>query len=202
MTANSHPESEPRTVETAWAETLTDELPIDETGQARAYADFLFGIPAFTMGSVDPDSAVVLVDQLLDRYTPMTFFDVQDALTTAEWADLKESLVVQFAEGVDGERPGPAGSFPDVSESVSDQATGVPGPAGTESPGGPAGPSASPMTGRGFAADAPDLDDIDTPTTLARAVSELVEAADLPPDQARQALELVLADLGEGTDDG
>lgn len=202
MTTNSHGDDGPRSVETAWADALTAELPIDDADEPRDYADFLFGNPVFTMTSVDPDTAVVLVDQLLDRYPPMSFFGVDGALTTEEWAELKETLVVRAAEGVDGDRPGPASAFPSGPETASDPvATGESTPAGTESPDGPGRPSTTAPTGQGFAADAPDLDAVDTPTALARAVEQLVEAADLSPAQARQALELVVDSLQEDTDD-
>ena len=185
-------------VETAWAAALVDDLPIDHGDDPRSYTDFLFGNPAFTMTEIDPDSAVVLVDQLLDRYPPMAFFDVTGALTTEEWTDLKERLVVLLAEGVDGERPGPASAFPDGPEEASEYGVTAGQPqAGTQ----PAHTSASSMqapTGRGFG---PDLSGVDTPTELARAIEELVEEADLDPALARQALELVLDDLEDESDD-
>jgi hypothetical protein len=196
MTPNSHTDPDTRSVETAWAEQLTEELPLDATDDPRAYADFLFGNPVFTMTDVDPDSAVVLIDRLLDRYTPMAFFDVEGALTTSGWADLKETLVTRLAEGVDGERPGPASSFPTVSESAPKTSTiGGSDPARTQSPDAPESPGTTAPVGQGLASEGPDLSDVDTPTSLARAVRELVEAADVEPGQARQALELVLEEL-------
>lgn len=196
MTPDSHTDPDTRSVETAWAERLTEELPLDATDDPRAYADFLLGNPVFTMTDVDPDSAVVLIDRLLDRYTPMAFFDVEGALTTAAWADLKETLVTRLAEGVDGERPGPASSFPTVSESTPKTSTTRGSePARTQSPDAPESPGATAPVGQGLASAGPDLSDVDTPTSLARAVSELVQAADVEPEQARQALELVLEEL-------
>jgi len=102
-----------RSVETAWAERLAAELPVD-TEDGRRYANFLFGNPLFTTRDIEPDAAVVLIDELLDRHTPMSFLDIEGYLTTEEWAVLKEDLVVHLAEGVDGERPGPASAFPDA----------------------------------------------------------------------------------------
>jgi len=194
-------QTDTRSVETAWAETLRAELPVDDR-DPRAYATFVFGNPVFTMTDVGPDTAVVLVDELLDRYPPAHFFDVEGALTTEEWADLKERLVVLVGEGVDGERPGPASAFPGTdAESDEGGTTAAEGPASPDTPSGPGVDDAP--TGRGFASDAPAVGDgVTTPTDLARAVDDLVRASGLDPAEARRALELVLEDLDDGGGDG
>jgi len=205
-----HRRADTRSVETAWADTLQAELPLPEDERPRDYANFLFGNPLFTMGEVGPDAAVVLIDDLLDRHPPTEFFGVDDALSADEWADLKERLVGTLAEGVDGERPGPASAFPGTDTGPVESAAGTQEPASPDTAPGTA-TSGSP-TGRGFASEGLDLDgSIATPTDLARAVDDLVAASGLDSDEARRALEVVLADLDadgvaddpdEASDDG
>ncbi len=195
-----------RSVETAWAETLAAELPLPEDERPRAYANFLFGNPLFTTGEIGPDAAVVLIDDLLDRHPPTEFFGVEGALSPEEWATLKETLVGHLAEGVDGERPGPASAFPGTDAGPAETGAAQ----GTASPDTAPGPSTGTApTGRGFASEGLDLDgSITTPTDLARAVDDLVTASGLDPGEARRALEVVLADLDDdaggdaGGDDG
>jgi len=202
MTTNTT-RTDARSVETAWAETIQAKLPLEEEDEAKKYANFLFGNPLFTMGDVGPDVAVVLIDDLLDEHPPMEFFGVEGSLSTDEWATLKGTLVDYLAEGVDGERPGPASAFPGApaveNETVASEAMEPPSPEAPETPG--TDPTVAP-TGRGFAAESPDLESVSTPTELARAVSDLVEAAQLESNKARRALELVIEDLeGESDDD-
>lgn len=192
-----------RSVETAWAETLQAELPLPAEEEPRDYPNFLFGNPLFTMGDVGPDAAVVLVDDLLDRHPPTEFFGVEGTLSGEEWASLKETLVGHLAEGVDGERPGPASAFPGT-ETGSDESAGAAadGPVSPDTPSGASSVQGQAPTGRGFASDAPSLDDsITTPTDLARAVDDLVAASGLAPDEARRALEVVIDGLNQDADE-
>jgi hypothetical protein len=207
MTPEHDAQTMPASVETAWVETLQAELQIDaDEGAVRKYPNFLFGNPLFTMGDVDPDTAVVLVDRLLDRYRPEAFFDVEGALTAEEWVTLKEDLVGYLAEGVDGERPGPASAFPDAPVVEDDHAT-----AGVESPGAPE-TTESPAGTDGRAGAVSDLgvgladegfdDDELTMAGLYDNVSAVVAESDLDSESVRMALERVIEEAEAKDDTG
>jgi hypothetical protein len=179
-----------QSVESAWATTLRAELPLSGDVEARKYANFLFGNPLFTMTDPDPQRAVLLVDELLDRHRPMAFFGVEGALTTEEWAALKERLVARLVEGVEGERPGPASAFPDA-PALEETAES---PATPETPAGTPSPAAT--AAAGLADEAVDAEGL-TMTGLYDHVSEVVAAADLDAESVERALKRVIDDLDD-----
>jgi hypothetical protein len=187
-----------RSVETAWAETIQAELPLDGEDEARKYANFLFGNPLFTIDDVGPDAAVVLIDDLLDRHPPTEFFGVEGSLSTDEWATLKGTLVDYLAEGVDGERPGPASAFPDAP--ALEEGAGGAAAAGTGSPDTTVSPkttngveSTTPGVGVGLADEGIDPGELDM-AGLYDAVAAEVEAAELDVEAARATLRRVRED--------
>lgn len=195
MTTNTK-QTDARSVETAWAETIQAELPLEEEDEARKYANFLFGNPLFTMDSIGPDAAVVLIDDLLDRHPPMEFFGVEGSLPTEDWAALKETLVNYLAEGVDGERPGPASAFPDAPALKEDAetATGTGSLDTTISPKTTNGvESTTPGIGVGLADEGIDPGELDM-AGLYDAVAAEVEAAELDVEAARATLRRVRED--------